>query len=107
MATGVGMSSCCFSGVVHTDKPSGRIDTIGGLDVYIAEPEGGSTARSVIFVTDIFGWKFPNVRLLADHYAKEGGFYCYIPDLHEGDSLPISFLQNVEPPLKVQETLSV
>lgn len=27
--------------------------------------------------------------------------------MHEGDSLPISFLQNVEPPLKVQEKLGV
>lgn len=31
----------------------------------------------------------------------------YVPDFHQGDSLPVSFLQNVEPPLKVQETLSV
>ena len=42
------------------------------------------------------------MRLLADNYAK-AGFYCYIPDLHQGDSLPISFLQNVEPPLKKRE----
>ena len=27
--------------------------------------------------------------------------------MHQGDSLPLSFLQNVEPPLKVQESLSV
>ena len=30
-----------------------------------------------------------------------------MPDFHQGDSLPISFLQNVEPSLKTQETLSV
>ena len=46
------------------------------------------------------------MRILADEYAK-AGFYCYIPDLHQGDSLPISFLQNVEPPLKVQENLGL
>lgn len=40
---------------------------------------------------------------MADNYAK-AGFYCYIPDVHQGDSLPISFLQNIEPPLKDQET---
>jgi len=102
MSTGVGMSSCCISGTVNGGTPKGREDTIGGLDTYIAEPEGGNTAKSIIFLVDIFGWKFPNVRLLADNYAK-AGFYCYIPDLHEGDSLPISFLQNVEPPLKDQE----
>ena len=54
----------------------------------------------------MFGYKFPNIRLLADEYAK-AGFYTYVPDFHEGDSLPISFLQNIEPPLKTQETLSV
>jgi len=102
MSTGVGMSSCCLSGTVNSGTPKGREDTIGGLDTYISEPEGGSTAKTVIFLVDIFGWKFPNVRLLADDYAK-AGFYCYIPDVHQGDSLPIEFLQNVEPPLKDQE----
>jgi len=102
MSTGVGMSSCCLSGTVNSGTPKGREDTIGGLDTYISEPEGGSTAKTVIFLVDIFGWKFPNIRLLADDYAK-AGFYCYIPDVHQGDSLPIEFLQNVEPPLKDQK----
>ena len=39
---------------------------------------------------------------MADNYAK-AGFYCYIPDVHQGDSLPVEFLQSVEPPLKVRE----
>ena len=102
MSTGVGMSSCCLSGSVHEGTPKGRVDTIGGLATYIAEPQGGSTAKSIIFLVDIFGWEFKNVRLLADNYAK-AGFYCYIPDVHQGDSLPLSFLQNVEPPLKDRE----
>lgn len=42
------------------------------------------------------------MRLLADNYAK-AGFYCYIPDIHQGDSLPIEFLNSVEPPLKTRE----
>jgi len=54
----------------------------------------------------VFGWEFKNTRLLADEYAKNG-FYCYLPDFHEGDSLPIEFLQNVEPPLKKQEHLTL
>jgi dienelactone hydrolase len=102
MSTGVGMSSCCLSGAVNSGTPRGREDIIGGLDTYISEPEGGSTAKTVIFLVDVFGWKFLNVRLLADNYAK-AGFAAYIPDLHQGDSLPVSFLQNVEPPLKDQE----
>ena len=50
----------------------------------------------------VFGWKFTNVRLLADNYAK-AGFTVYIPDVHEGDSLPIDFLDTVEPRLPKRE----
>jgi len=35
------------------------------------------------------------------------GFCCYIPDVYQGDSLPISFLQNVEPPLKDCKNASI
>ena len=106
MATGVGMSSCCLSGTIATSTPAGREDTVGGLPTYVAEPQSGSTTQSIVFISDIFGWQLPNVRLLADEYAK-AGFYCYIPDLHSGDSLPNSLLQNIEPPTQKQETLSI
>lgn len=56
--------------------------------------------------TQVFGWEFTNTRLLADEYAR-AGLYTYIPDFHEGDSLPLEFLQNIEPPLKKQAQLSV
>ncbi|KAL8918620.1 MAG: hypothetical protein Q9172_005336 [Xanthocarpia lactea] len=102
----IGMSSCCLSGALHEGKPTGRVDKIGGLDTYIAEPKGGSKTKSIVFISDIFGWEFPNTRLLADEYAL-AGFYTYVPDFHQGDSLPISFLQNIEPPLKKRELLSV
>ncbi|EXJ86787.1 hypothetical protein A1O3_03741 [Capronia epimyces CBS 606.96] len=102
MTTEIGLSACCVSGAVHSGTPRGHEATIGGLPTYIAEPENKSKSKSVVFIVDIFGWKFKNVRLLADQYAK-AGFYCYIPDVHEGDSLPIEFLQDVEPPLKVKE----
>jgi dienelactone hydrolase len=106
MSTGVGVSSCCISGRIRDGIPKGRVDTIGGLPCYVAEPKDGSTAKTVIYITDIFGWELPNVRLHADNYAA-AGFYCCIPDLHNSNSLPISFLQHVEPPLKDQEKLSL
>jgi len=106
MATGVGMSECCLSGKVQSGTPVGRVEEIAGLQTYVSEPENGSKAKTVIFLVDIFGWEFTNVRLLADQYAK-AGFYTYVPDVHQGDSLPIEFLQNVEPPLKKQEKLTL
>lgn len=52
MSDGVGMSSCCLSGKVREGTPKGRIDTIGGLQCYIAEPEDKSTAKTVVFLVD-------------------------------------------------------
>jgi len=106
MSTGVGMSECCLSGKVHEGTPTGKVETINGLQTYVATPKDGSKAKSIVFLVDIFGWEFKNVRLLADNYAK-AGFYCYIPDIHQGDSLPIEFLQSVEPPLQTREQLSM
>ena len=100
------LSKCCISGSAHTGTPVGREDTIGGLDVYVSEPSDKSTRRSIVFLTDIFGWKFVNVRLLADNYAK-AGFTAYIPDVHSGDSLDSSLLQSIEPPLKTKEEQSM
>jgi len=100
------MSECCLSGKVHEGTPTGRVETIDNLQTYVAAPKDGSKAKSIIFLVDIFGWEFKNVRLLADNYAK-AGFYCYIPDIHQGDSLPLEFLQSVEPPLKMREQLTL
>jgi dienelactone hydrolase len=106
MSTGVGVSSCCLSGKIASGTPSGHVTTIGGLQTYVASPEDGKTTKTIVFIVDIFGWEFKNTRLLADNYAK-AGFTCYIPDVHEGDSLPESFLQTVEPPLPTREKLSL
>lgn len=106
MSTGVGMSSCCLSGSVHEGTPTGSVETIDNLQTYVAKPKDGSKAKSIVILVDIFGWEFKNVRLLADNYAK-AGFYVYIPDLHQGDSIPLDFLQSVEPPLKTREQLTL
>ncbi|KAL3423928.1 dienelactone hydrolase family protein [Phlyctema vagabunda] len=106
MSTGIGVSECCLSGKVHEGTPTGHVETIGDLPTYVSAPKDGSKAKSIIFIVDIFGWEFNNVRLLADNYSK-AGFYCYIPDILQGDSLPIEFLQSVEPPLKTREHLTL
>lgn len=52
MTDGVGMSSCCLSGAVHEGKPTGRVDQIGGLQTYIAEPKTGSKEKTVVIISD-------------------------------------------------------
>jgi len=49
----------------------------------------------VIIATDVFGYKFNNTRLLADEFASSG-FLCVVPDLFNGESVPISFLTDLE-----------
>lgn len=102
----VGMSSCCLSGHIASGTPSGVEEQIGGLQTYVATPKDGSKKKSIVFLVDIFGYKLNNVRLLADTYAANG-FTAYIPDVHEGDSLPESFLQTVEPQLPDREKMSI
>jgi dienelactone hydrolase len=95
-------SSCCLSGKIQNESPAGQVTTIGNLPTYVAAPKDGSKAKTVVFITDVFGWEFKNVRLLADNYAK-AGFYCYVPDVLEGDALPIELLKSIAPPLKDQQ----
>jgi len=70
------INSCCLSGFLNDSAmPVGKEEIVNGLPRYISEPKDGSKAKTVIFVSDIFGYKTPNVRLLVDECAK-GGFLC-------------------------------
>ncbi len=42
---------------------------------------GSNKDVAIMIVHDIFGWTFPNLRLLADHYAQEANATVYLPDL--------------------------
>lgn len=98
------MGSCCLSGALHNHAtPVGKETTLDGLACYISEPKDKSKKRALIFLTDVFGYKLPNTRLLADQYA-EAGFYVYVPDILNDDPLDISLLKHIEPPLKDYET---
>ncbi|KAL8961685.1 MAG: hypothetical protein Q9193_001793, partial [Seirophora villosa] len=51
--TNTGMGACCLSGVLQEgQRPTGRVDNIGGLDTYIAEPKDGSKAKTVVIISD-------------------------------------------------------
>jgi len=90
------LQPCCLTGHLHSGTPRGTVEKIAGLDTYVSKPENGSKAKSVLFITDIFGWELPNVRLLADEYAA-AGFYVYVPDFFEGDPIPHDLLNTIAP----------
>jgi len=94
----------CFRGGITTSHPTGTETTIHGLSTYVAEPEDGVTPKGlIVIITDAFGWVFPNNRVLADHYAKRGGFLVYCPDFMNGNSLDASVIGLID---KIMEPTS-
>jgi hypothetical protein len=53
-------SDCCLSGKVHQGTPNGSIETIDGLQTYVAAPKDGSKAKTIVFlVSKVLGEPFP------------------------------------------------
>ncbi|KAI4167692.1 MAG: hypothetical protein LQ343_007011 [Gyalolechia ehrenbergii] len=77
------MSQCCLSGFAWNGTPRGKEEKLGHLDAYITGSAESGVA--ILFLHDIFGWRFPNNRLLADHFAKEVNATVYIPDFFHGE----------------------
>ncbi|KAK6329718.1 hypothetical protein TWF696_003584 [Orbilia brochopaga] len=81
-------SVCCMRGCLHDGNPTGTEEVVHGLNTYVARPGDGSDGKgTVVIVADAFGWDFINLRLLADSYARRGGFRVLLPDFHFGSSL--------------------
>ncbi len=83
----------CLSGSVKDGKPTGTVTTIHGLPAYVARPEG-TPKGLVVLIPDIFGWELSNCRLLADAYAKEGGFLVYLPNFMNGENKNLPMAHN-------------
>ncbi|KAG7106667.1 Ras-related protein rac-2 like [Verticillium longisporum] len=62
----------------------------------MTEPQNQQPAKGIIVVIpDVFGWEFPNARLIADRYADKGGYKVYLPDFMDGHAAPVSVLANM------------
>jgi len=89
----------CFTGVIYSGTPTGIETKIHDLPIYIARPEG--TPRGlIVIVPDAFGWNFPNGRVLADNYAKKGGFLVYLPDFMNGNGCSNDIMANIDSLMK-------
>ena len=80
---------CCLRGFQWKGTPTGRTSTLASNDVYIA---GDNPNRAILFIHDLFGWTFPNIRLLADAYAAEANATVYVPDFFGGAVLPFDLI---------------
>jgi hypothetical protein len=72
------MSECCKTGFRWEGKPVGTESKLASLNTYVT---GSNKDAAVLIVHDLFGWTFPNARILADHYAEEADVTVYLPDL--------------------------
>jgi len=69
--------NCTRSGdALPAQAQTGTEQKIADLDVYVT----GNGEKAIIIITDIFGWRFANMRGVADQYAA-GGFTVYIPSV--------------------------
>lgn len=85
------VSPCCLEGFEWEGAPAGRIGKLANNEAYIT---GDNPDTAVMIIHDLLGWTFPNVRLLADHYAREGNATVYVPDFFGGEALPFSPILN-------------
>jgi len=82
----------CISGVKHEGEPTGTTEQIGGIECYVATPQGDYAKDKVIlFLADAFGLSLVNNKLLADGFAANG-FKTVIPDIFAGDPVPAEVL---------------
>lgn len=71
------------TGAIHGESPNGTENVIHGLQTYVAS--GDSMKGVIVIIPDIFGWVLPNVRLLADGFARKTGLTVYAPDFMSGE----------------------
>lgn len=84
----------CCGGFIDEGQPSGKEENIGGVNCYVAVSPSGIADDShtnsnafVVIATDVFGFRLPNARLIADSFAKELSVKCIVPDLFQGEHI--------------------
>ena len=102
--------SNCFKGTAQEGAPRGDETKFNGRDTYVVEPAINPDSPSsspqaikgiVVMLSDAFGWKFTNLRILADEIARKGQFRVYLPDFFDGREGPL-WLLDVMPKLELQ-----
>ncbi|KAJ4365085.1 hypothetical protein N0V83_008702 [Neocucurbitaria cava] len=83
----------CKTGFKWNGASTGKESTLNKANVYVT---GDSKDAAILIVTDIFGWKLPNIRILADHYAKEANATVYVPDIFDGEVVDPDALSDPE-----------
>ncbi|KAK4695928.1 carboxymethylenebutenolidase, partial [Phenoliferia sp. Uapishka_3] len=95
------LGECCASGHLHEGTPNGKVIKLHDLDVYVTGDESNK-AKTVVYLTDIFGYDLNNARLLADEIASNG-FWVVVPDFFHHDSLDGDLILKIAPRTSLPE----
>lgn len=98
------LSKCCYTGFQWSGTPVGKEGKLANNPTYIT---GSNPDVAVLLVHDLFGWKFPNLRLLADHFASEINATVYMPDLYVLPAVSVSSVQLSVPLTLLVQALAV
>ncbi|KAJ5713153.1 Alpha/Beta hydrolase protein [Penicillium malachiteum] len=79
------VSECCTKGFKWDGEPKGHETSLSGNNTYVT---GTNSSVAILVIHDLFGWTFPNIRLLADSYAEGANATVYAPDFFGGEVLP-------------------
>lgn len=74
-------ASCCV--LPLSNKNPSTVST------YLSYPPDRSTSNAILILSDVIGYKFTNVQLIADEFAARG-YFVVLPDLFNGDSVPLN-----------------
>ncbi|KAK3326100.1 Alpha/Beta hydrolase protein [Apodospora peruviana] len=89
---------CCLKAFQWAGTPSGTETTIPSSSTGLtpidnkAYVTGTNPKVAIMIIHDVLGWTFANVRLLADHYAREIDATVYVPDFFAGQVLDHNLL---------------
>jgi len=73
--------------VLHDGTPTGETRQVNGVDTYIAWPATKKADNAILYLSDVFGIKLAQNKLLADSFAK-AGYLVVEPDYFRGDPAP-------------------
>lgn len=85
------IAPCCLKGFEWAGTSTGRVEKLANNAAYVA---GDNPDAAVLIVHDLLGWTYPNVRLLADHYAKEADVTVYVPDFFGDEVVDFEAVDN-------------
>lgn len=78
--------ACCLKVVYHEGEAKGHFKEIAGLDSYQTGEKFGDE-EIIVILTDIYGYKLPNVALIADQLSEMSCRQVVVPDILMGDPI--------------------